>query len=113
MTDTSARTAVDGGDREFRAPDARGGQDRRAGRDAGKENADYKDKLLRTLAEMENLRRRTEREVADSRVYGIAIFARDILAVADNMARGACGARRRTARDTRTPASRRCSTASN
>ena len=52
-----------------------------------RENADTKDKLLRTLAEMENLRRRTEREVADVRHYGIASFARDILAVADNMAR--------------------------
>jgi molecular chaperone GrpE len=52
-----------------------------------KENADYKDRLLRTLAEMENLRRRTEREIADSRAYGISAFARDILAVADNMDR--------------------------
>jgi molecular chaperone GrpE len=52
-----------------------------------REAAEYKDKLLRTLAEMENLRRRTEREVADSRVYAIASFARDILAVADNMDR--------------------------
>jgi len=52
-----------------------------------KESADYKDKLLRTLADMENLRRRTEREVADSRVYGIQSFARDIIAVADNMDR--------------------------
>src|SRR2546422_1051393 len=38
-------------------------------------------------AEMENLRRRTEREVVDARLYGIASFARDILAVADNMDR--------------------------
>jgi molecular chaperone GrpE len=52
-----------------------------------RESAEYKDKALRTLAEMENLRRRTEREVADSRAYGIASFARDILAVADNMDR--------------------------
>ena len=52
-----------------------------------KEAAEYKDKLLRTLAEMENLRRRTEREVTDSRLYGIAGFARDILGVADNMDR--------------------------
>jgi molecular chaperone GrpE len=52
-----------------------------------KENAETKDKLLRTLAEMENLRRRTEREIADSRAYAISAFARDILAVADNMER--------------------------
>jgi molecular chaperone GrpE len=49
--------------------------------------ADMKDRLLRTLAEMENLRKRTEREVADARAYGISAFARDILTVADNMHR--------------------------
>jgi molecular chaperone GrpE len=49
--------------------------------------AEFKDKLLRTLAEMENLRKRTEREVADARLYGNASFARDVLAVADNMQR--------------------------
>jgi molecular chaperone GrpE len=52
-----------------------------------RENADTKDRLLRTLADMENLRKRTEREVSDSRQYAIASFARDILAVADNMDR--------------------------
>jgi molecular chaperone GrpE len=52
-----------------------------------KESAEYKDKLLRTLAEMENLRRRTEREIADTRLYGVSAFARDIIAVADNMQR--------------------------
>jgi len=49
--------------------------------------AEFKDKLLRALAEMENLRRRTEREVTDARLYGISGFARDMLAVADNMRR--------------------------
>ena len=52
-----------------------------------KEAADMKDRLLRTLAEMENLRRRTDKEVADARTYGVTSFARDILAVADNMER--------------------------
>src|SRR5947208_5842219 len=51
------------------------------------EATDLKDRLLRALAEMENLRRRTEREVADARTYAIAGFARDLLAVADNMRR--------------------------
>src|SRR6476646_12049587 len=55
--------------------------------EAKREAAEFKDKLLRTLAEMENLRKRTEREVLDARVYGIAGFARDVLAVADNMHR--------------------------
>src|SRR3954466_14715575 len=52
-----------------------------------KEAAGLKDRLLRTLAEMENLRRRTERVVVDARAYGITNFARDILAVADSMER--------------------------
>jgi len=52
-----------------------------------RESEDNKDRLLRALAEMENLRQRTERQVADMRRYGIATFARDVLAVADNMSR--------------------------
>jgi molecular chaperone GrpE len=52
-----------------------------------KEAAEARDRWMRALAEMENLRRRMEREVADARTYGIANFARDILAVADNMDR--------------------------
>jgi molecular chaperone GrpE len=48
---------------------------------------DFKDKLLRTLADMENLRKRTEREVADARQYGVTSFARDVLQVSDNMHR--------------------------
>lgn len=46
-----------------------------------------KDKLLRTLAEMENLRRRTEKEVADARAYATTGFARDMLTVTDNLRR--------------------------
>jgi molecular chaperone GrpE len=51
------------------------------------EAADNKDKLLRALAEMENLRRRTEREVADARTYGITSLARDLIGVADDLRR--------------------------
>ncbi len=52
------------------------------------EKLELKDKLLRTLAEMENLRRRTEREVADAKAYAVSGFARDLLGVADNLRRG-------------------------
>jgi len=52
-----------------------------------REAADAKDRMLRTLAEMENLRKRTQREVADARAYGIASFARDVLDIADNLQR--------------------------
>jgi molecular chaperone GrpE len=52
-----------------------------------KEAAESRDKMLRTLAEMENLRKRTSKEVADARIYGITGFARDILDIADNLQR--------------------------
>src|SRR6201982_518429 len=52
-----------------------------------KEAAESRDKMLRTLAEMENLRKRTQREVADARTYGITGFAREILDIADNLQR--------------------------
>jgi molecular chaperone GrpE len=52
-----------------------------------KELAEARDKTLRTLAEMENLRQRTRREVADSKVYGITGFARDVLDIADSLQR--------------------------
>ncbi|WP_065754660.1 nucleotide exchange factor GrpE [Bradyrhizobium paxllaeri] len=52
-----------------------------------KEATEARDKMLRTLAEMENLRKRTAKEVADARAYGITGFARDILEIADNLQR--------------------------
>src|ERR1700730_18537214 len=52
-----------------------------------KEAAEARDKMLRTLAEMENLRKRTSREGADARTYGSSGFARDILDIADNLQR--------------------------
>ncbi|MBV1705787.1 MAG: nucleotide exchange factor GrpE [Hyphomicrobiales bacterium] len=51
------------------------------------ENAEMKDRVLRTLAEMENLRRRTQREVADAKLYGVTNFARDMLTFSDNLTR--------------------------
>lgn len=52
-----------------------------------RENADLKDRLLRSLADMENLRRRTEREVQDQRTYAVTKFATDIVGTADNLRR--------------------------
>lgn len=53
------------------------------------ELATAKDQLLRTLADMENLRKRTQREVEDARRYAVTGFARDLLEVADNLRRAA------------------------
>lgn len=51
------------------------------------EVADLKDKLLRALAEIENVRRRAERDRRDAARYAIAGFAREMLRVADNLSR--------------------------
>ncbi len=51
------------------------------------EIADLKDQRLRMAAEMENLRRRTAREIKDAKSYAISGFARDMLQVSDNLQR--------------------------
>lgn len=51
------------------------------------ENAELKDRSLRLMADMENLRRRTAREIKDTGQYAISGFAREILGVADNLRR--------------------------
>lgn len=51
------------------------------------EAADAKDQLLRALAEMENLRKRTAREVDEARRYAVTGFARELVEVAENLRR--------------------------
>jgi len=51
------------------------------------ELADQKDRLLRALAETENVRRRTQREREDASKYAVSGFAKDLLSAADNLRR--------------------------
>ncbi|MEL7272273.1 MAG: nucleotide exchange factor GrpE [Pseudomonadota bacterium] len=51
------------------------------------ENEELKDQTLRTVAEMDNLRKRTAREITDARTYAVTKFARDLLGVGDNLQR--------------------------
>lgn len=51
------------------------------------ELAKMREDLLRALAEVENTRRRGERQAQDARAYAIDRFARDLLPVADNLGR--------------------------
>ncbi|MEQ8657319.1 MAG: nucleotide exchange factor GrpE [Hyphomicrobiales bacterium] len=46
-----------------------------------------RDQRIRAAAEMENLRRRTAREVMDAKKFAVSSFARDLLSVSDNMTR--------------------------
>ena len=55
--------------------------------DPESEIAELKDKLLRNLAEMENLRRRSQKDREEALKYASANFARDMLTVADNLRR--------------------------
>jgi molecular chaperone GrpE len=82
MTDQNA--AANGNDTASTGDEASGAPDSAA---LVQEVAETKDKLLRALAEMENLRRRTEREVTDARVYGVTSLARDLIGVADDLRR--------------------------
>jgi molecular chaperone GrpE len=51
------------------------------------EAADFKDRALRALAEVENVRRRAQREREDASKFAIGNFAKDLLSVADNLRR--------------------------
>ena len=51
------------------------------------ELADARDRMLRALAEVENLRRRSAREIEEARKYAITGFARELLEVDDNLSR--------------------------
>jgi molecular chaperone GrpE len=55
------------------------------------EIAELKDRLLRAAAEMENIRRRLEKEKQDAQAYAVTSFARDLLDVADNFGRASSG----------------------
>jgi len=52
------------------------------------ELAESKQAVLYAHAEAQNIRRRAEKETADARAYASTAFARDLLSVADNLARG-------------------------
>jgi molecular chaperone GrpE len=89
MTEKTARTEDEAARPQDAAasPAATGAATDQAQPDPVAVAVELRDRLLRTLADMENLRKRTDREVADSRLYGVTSFARDILGVADNMRR--------------------------
>lgn len=52
-----------------------------------KQLADAKQQVLYAQAEVQNVRRRAEKEAADARAYAATAFARDVLSVADNLGR--------------------------
>lgn len=78
-SDGGADSASEGADPVGNAPDATA--------ELRAEVADLKDRLLRAAAEMENMRRRYEREMSDARQYAVTGFAREVLSISDNLGR--------------------------
>jgi molecular chaperone GrpE len=66
------------------------------------ELAEQKDRLLRALAETENVRRRAQREREDASKYAVAGFAKDLLSAADNLRRALDSLPEAEAKDERT-----------
>jgi molecular chaperone GrpE len=52
-----------------------------------KAQEEMRDKVLRTLADMENLRSRTAKQIEEARQFSLQGFAKDVLEVADNLER--------------------------
>ncbi|MBS0284394.1 MAG: nucleotide exchange factor GrpE [Proteobacteria bacterium] len=50
--------------------------------------AEAKQQVLYAQAEVQNMRRRAEKDAADARAYAATSFARDVLSVSDNLERG-------------------------
>ena len=86
--DKAAEAAINDNEAANGAAEAagRGGIEERLAR-AEAEAADYKDRALRALAEVENVRRRAQREREDATKFAIGNFAKDLLSVSDNLRR--------------------------
>ncbi len=80
--DEAALEAEDGESEEGESPDSEEAEPSPEEQIAG-----LRDQLLRVMAENENVRRRAQRDVADSSKYAVSNFARDILTIGDNLAR--------------------------
>lgn len=91
--------ANDGGDGPAEEAAAATPEERQAALEA--ELAETHDRLLRALAETENVRRRAQRERADAEKYAFSGFARDLLSVADNLRRALDSLPESEARDDR------------
>lgn len=92
--ESNAQPNPDAGPGEETAPEAAQAPDSAA---FEAELAKARDELLRALAEVENTRRRAERQAAEARAYAIDRFANDLLPVADTLARALAAAPRDSA----------------
>lgn len=83
----AARLAAEAGEDAPRAEENAPPADGASASELETQVADLTDRLLRAHAEIQNLHRRLERDVAESQKYGITKFARDIVSMTDNFER--------------------------
>jgi len=95
--ETSREPANDSATENGAAPEGRSPEERLAAAEA--EAAELKDKLLRAVAEAENVRRRVQREKDEAVRYSVSGFAKELLTVADNLARALTSAPDEQVRD--------------
>jgi molecular chaperone GrpE len=86
MAETADAAKANGGAAETEAQPEADPRDEEIAR-LKEETGQLKDQLLRTLADLDNLRKRAEREKAEATLYAATNFARDILTVSDNLSR--------------------------
>jgi molecular chaperone GrpE len=86
MAETADAAKANGGAAETEAQPEADPRDEEIAR-LKEEAGQLKDQLLRTLADLDNLRKRAEREKAEATLYAATNFARDILTVSDNLSR--------------------------
>lgn len=84
QNDHSASSGADSAPENDNRPEAEAGADAQPKVD---EVAQLRDQLLRAMAETENVRRRSQREIEDTAKYAVSKFAKDVLGVADNLRR--------------------------
>jgi molecular chaperone GrpE len=77
--------AQDDLDDTFHSPTERSSDVTQESGELAAENASLRDRLLRSLADAENARRRSKRSVTDARDYAISSFAAELLGVVDNL----------------------------
>ena len=100
--DEAANNNIDGLAEAPIEAEAEGASQETRAADLEAELAEYKDRLLRALAETENVRRRSQREREDASKYAIAGFAKDLLSAADNLRRALESLPESEAKDQRT-----------
>ena len=88
MTDTDQNVETEDSDLEESTTESSVNKLTKQLEDVQQQAAEYQDKMLRMQAEMDNLRKRTERDVSNAHKYANEKFANELLQVKDSLEMG-------------------------